>query len=60
VQWRKVTVITGVHSVGVDDVRAQLREVEADVNLDVARVPISRVEDVVRGCGRRLTPSSWC
>ena len=44
----KVTVITGVHSVAVDDVRAQLRDAEADVNLDVVRVSLSRGEEVVR------------
>jgi hypothetical protein len=32
----------------VDDLRAQLRDAEADVNLDVVRIPISRFEDVVR------------
>jgi exodeoxyribonuclease VII large subunit len=44
----KVTIITGVHSVAVDDVRAQLRDTEAELNLDVVRVPLSRVEEVVR------------
>jgi hypothetical protein len=44
----KVTVITGVHSVAVDDVRAQRRDAEADLNLDVVRVPLSRVKEVVR------------
>jgi hypothetical protein len=37
----KVTVITGVHAVAVDDVRAHLRDAAADVNLDVVRVPLS-------------------
>ena len=44
----RLAVITGVGSVAVDDIRAQLRELEADVTLDVIRVPITRPEEVVR------------
>jgi hypothetical protein len=37
-----VGIITGAGSGAVDDVRAQLREAEADLTLDVVRVPMSR------------------
>jgi hypothetical protein len=44
----RVVVITGVGSVAVDDVRAQLREAEADLGLEVMRVPITRPAEVAR------------
>ncbi len=48
----RVAVITGVGSVAVDDIRAQLREAEADVKLAVIRVPITRPAEVARAIGQ--------
>jgi exodeoxyribonuclease VII large subunit len=42
----EVTIITGVGSVAVDDIRSQLGDREADVVLDVVRVAITRPEEV--------------
>jgi exonuclease VII large subunit len=39
-------VITGVGSVAVDDIRSQLREAEADLDLQVVQVPMSRPAEV--------------
>jgi hypothetical protein len=44
----RLVVITGVGSVAVDDIRAQLRELESELDLEVVRVPITRPEEVVR------------
>jgi exonuclease VII large subunit len=41
-----------VGSVAVDDVRAQLREAEADLTLDVVRGPMSRPRDVAKALGQ--------
>jgi exodeoxyribonuclease VII large subunit len=43
-----VVIITGNASVAVDDVRSQLREAEADLDLEVVRVPINQPREVVR------------
>jgi exonuclease VII large subunit len=40
--------ITGVGSVAVYDVRSQLREAEADYELEVVRVPMDRPQEVAR------------
>jgi hypothetical protein len=37
-EWPRVVVVTGVGSVAVDDIRAQLREAEAELELQVVRV----------------------
>jgi hypothetical protein len=50
--WPRVAVITGVGSVAVDDIRAQLREAEADIELDVIRVPMTRPAEVARAVGQ--------
>jgi hypothetical protein len=44
----RLAIITGVGSVAVDDIRAQLREAEADLALDVVRVSMHRPADVAR------------
>jgi hypothetical protein len=44
----RVVVVSGVGSVAVDDVRAQLREAEADLDLQVVRVSMHRPEEVAR------------
>jgi exodeoxyribonuclease VII large subunit len=44
----RVVVVTGVGSVAVDDLRAQLREAEADFDLQVVRVSMHRPGEVAR------------
>jgi hypothetical protein len=44
----RVVLISGVGSVAVDDVRAQLREAEADLDLQVVRVSMHRPGEVAR------------
>jgi hypothetical protein len=44
----RVVLISGVGSVAVDDVRAQLREAEADLDLQVVRVSMHRPAEVAR------------
>jgi exodeoxyribonuclease VII large subunit len=44
----RLAIITGVGSVAVDDIRAQLREAEDDLTLDVVRVSMHRPADVVK------------
>jgi exodeoxyribonuclease VII large subunit len=44
----RVVVVTGVSLVAVDDIRAQLREAEADLDLQVVRVSMHRPEEVAR------------
>jgi hypothetical protein len=44
----RVAVVTGVGSVAVDDIRAQLREAEADLVLEVIRVAMTRPAEVAR------------
>jgi exonuclease VII large subunit len=44
----RLAIITGVGSVAVDDIRAQLREAEDDLALDVVRVSMHRPGDVAR------------
>jgi hypothetical protein len=46
--------LSGVGSLAVDDVRAQLRKLAADLALDLARVPITRPEEVARALGRAM------
>jgi hypothetical protein len=41
-----LVVVTGVGSVAIDDIRSQLREAEGYVELEVARVPMSRPAEV--------------
>lgn len=49
-EWEqpRLTVVTGVGSVAVDDIPTQLREAEAELRLDVVRVPMSRPGEVAR------------
>src|SRR5262249_52585731 len=44
----RVVLISGMGSVAVDDVRAQLREAEADLDLEVVRVSMHRPAEVAR------------
>src|SRR5262245_9405853 len=44
----RVVLITGVGSVAADDVRSQLREAEADYDLDVVRVSMHEPREVAR------------
>jgi hypothetical protein len=44
----RVALISGHASVAVEDIRAQLKETEEDVELDIRRVSLSRPEEVVR------------
>jgi regulator of replication initiation timing len=44
----RIIIITGVASVAVDDVRAQLKDAEEDVELDIRRVSIVRPAEVMR------------
>ena len=44
----RLRIITGVGSVAVDDIRAQLREAEEEVELRVVRVSMHRPEEVAR------------
>jgi hypothetical protein len=44
----RLAIITGVGSVAVDDIRAQLRDAEDDLALDVVRVSMHRPGDVAR------------
>jgi exonuclease VII large subunit len=44
----RLAIITGVASVAVDDILAQLREAEADLTLDVVRVSMHRPGEVVK------------
>ncbi len=50
----RLVVITGQGSVAVDDIRAQLRELEADIRLEVVRVPITRPREVVQALRQAL------
>src|SRR5262249_8876889 len=45
---RRVVLISGMGSVAVDDVRAQLREAEADLDLQLVRVSMHRPGEVAR------------
>jgi hypothetical protein len=44
----RLAIITGVGSVAVDDIRAQLREAEDDLTLDLVRVSMHRPTDVAK------------
>src|SRR5262245_64050905 len=44
----RVVLLTGVGSVAADDVRSQLREAEADYDLDVVRVSMHEPREVAR------------
>jgi hypothetical protein len=54
-QWPapRLAIITGVGSVAVDDIRAQLREAEDDLALDVVRVSMHRPAEVARPSARQ-------
>jgi hypothetical protein len=44
----RLWIVAGVGSVAVDDIRAQLREAEEEVELQVVRVSMHRPEEVAK------------